>query len=357
MFKKSILRRLHFCMLAFGILMGFIFPVYANFFVHWKDGMFIWFLAGSICAGIIVGVVSYGFVRLLLLKKLQLIADVANSLSNKNIPNSIEIKSNDAVGVIIGGINASIDNIRVLLQEILKITDYSGSILNDFEHVNDGETTLEDLTKSLFFVREIGERLGKSSGESERVVDTALRSMSIVESNFRLTKDKITNYKKNIEEMVYRSDEIEKSLDQIDDIASQTNIISLNASIEASKAGEAGKGFAVVATEVRKLADLTVQSSAAVASQANEIRNNLTSMIEIITDIVSKVEQNNSDVEKLSNDLQLIRKNVGFTNSKSYDLHDSTESLNGNFEKVNASFQLMKEQLTIMSDKINEYQF
>nr|WP_319398157.1 methyl-accepting chemotaxis protein [uncultured Carboxylicivirga sp.] len=357
MLKKSILRRLHFCMLAFGILMGFVFPVYANFFVHWKDGMFIWFLAGSICAGIIVGVVSYGFVRLLLLKKLQLIADVANSLSNKNIPNSIELKSNDAVGVIIGGINASIDSIRVLLQEILKITDYSGSILNDFEHANDGETTLEDLTKSLFYVREIGERLGKSSGESERVVDTALRSMSIVESNFRLTKDKITNYKKNIEEMVYRSDEIEKSLDQIDDIASQTNIISLNASIEASKAGEAGKGFAVVAIEVRKLADLTVQSSAAVASQANEIRNNLTSMIEIITDIVSKVEQNNSDVEKLSKDLQLIRQNVGFTNSKSYDLHDSTESLNGNFEKVNASFQLMKEQLTIMSDKINEYQF
>ncbi|MCU4164664.1 methyl-accepting chemotaxis protein [Carboxylicivirga caseinilyticus] len=357
MFKKSILRRLQLCMLAFGIIMGFVFPVYANFFVHWKEGMFIWFLIGCICAGITVGLVSYGFVKLLLIKKLRLIANVADDLSNKNIPDLIILESNDTIGVIIKGINSSIESIKLLLKEILKVTNYSGTILNDFEHTNNGVTTLEDLNKSLYHVREIGERLGKSSGESERVVNTALRSMGIVENNFKLTQEKIVNYKKVIEEMVHHSDEIEKSLDQIDSIAAQTNIISLNASIEASKAGDAGKGFAVVAGEVRKLADLTVQSSASVASKANEIRSNLNSIIEIISDIVHKVDQNNSDVEKLSEDLQILRTNVGFTNNKSFDLHDSTESLHTNFEKVNASFQMMKEQLSIMTGKINEYQF
>jgi len=357
MIKKSILRLLHFYMLAFGILMGFIFPLYANFFVHWKEGMFIWFLAGSICAGIIVGLVSYGFVQLLLIKELKKIAEVANSLSKKNIPELLSIESNDAVGIIIKGINSSIESIKILLEEILKITDYSGHILNDFENTNNGVTTLEDLNKSLYYVREIGERLGKSSGESEEVVHTALRSMNVVESNFKVTKDKITSYKLVIEEMVHHSDEIERSLEQIDSIAAQTNIISLNASIEASKAGEAGKGFAVVAGEVRKLADMTVDSSANVSLKANEIRKNLNSMIEIISDIISKVEQNNEDVEVLSKDLQILGKNVGFTNSKSYDLHDSTESLHNNFEKVNESFKIMKEQLNIMNSKIKEYQF
>lgn len=344
-------------MMAFGIMMGFIFPVYANFFVQWKDGMFVWFLIGCIAAGVTVGLVSYGFVKYLLIKKLKVIADVAGNLSNKTIPALLDIKSNDAVGVIIDGLNSSIKSIKLLLEEILKVTDYSGQILNDFESANNGLTTMEDLRDSLLNVKQIGEGLEESSGKSEKVVKTALRSMGVVEHNFKLTQSKISEYKAVIEQMVNISDEINQSVEQIDDIAAQTNIISLNASIEAGRAGEAGKGFAVVAGEVRKLAEMTVYSSASVATKANEIRANLNSMIEIINDIMVKVEQNNTDVEQLSKDLQFIQTNVGYTHSKSYELHDSTEALNSNYSKVNKSLDQLKEQLSIMSGKLNEYQF
>jgi len=354
--KKSILRKLQVYMMAFGIMMGFIFPIYANYFVHWKEGMFIWFLIGCLAAGVTVGLVSYGFVKYLLIKKLKVIADVASNLSNKTIPALLDLESNDAVGVIIGGLNSSIESIKLLLEEILKVTDYSGQILNDFENAANGVTTMEDLRDSLLNVKQIGEGLGKSSGESEKVVHTALRSMGVAERNFKLTQSKISEYKEVIEQMVNISDEINQSVEQIDDIAAQTNIISLNASIEASRAGEAGKGFAVVAGEVRKLAEMTVHSSGSVGAKANEIRANLNSMIEIINDIMVKVEQNNTDVEQLSKDLQIIQTNVAYTNSKSYELHDSTEALNSNYAKVNKSLDLLKEQLSIMSGKINEYQ-
>ena len=75
--QKSILLKLKIYMISFGVVMGFVFPVYANFFVVFNEGMKIFFIIGCLLAGITVGLVSFAFVRNILLKPLLLVSDVA----------------------------------------------------------------------------------------------------------------------------------------------------------------------------------------------------------------------------------------------------------------------------------------
>lgn len=359
MINNSILRRLRLYMISFGVLMGFIFPVYANFFVEWKSGMFYWFVAGCLAAGITVGLVSYAFVKVILIKKLKRIAHVADDLSNKRMPESINIDSNDEVGTIIKGINTSISSIKILLEEILKITSYSKEILNEVdekEGVNESNT-LYDLKEGINHVNEIGYQLGEGSSKSIQFVKSALGAMGQTQTNFFETSKKVKAYEQSVELMIDHSTAINSAIEAIDGIAAQTNIISLNASIEAKRAGDAGKGFSIVASEIRKLAEQTVTSSSLVAQKSEGISSRLETMKEILLDIINSVEINNSDVRQISNSLEGIREGVEFTHSQSHELNASTQSLNDLYRIVKESFNKLTEQIDRLSVHIEEYKF
>ncbi|THB75479.1 MAG: hypothetical protein D6B28_00310 [Gammaproteobacteria bacterium] len=77
----SILKRLLLAFFGFGILMGGVFPVYASFFVDWKEGMFIWFVTGCLVAGIVLGLINYFLVKIILLKPISSLAKVAEHIS------------------------------------------------------------------------------------------------------------------------------------------------------------------------------------------------------------------------------------------------------------------------------------
>ena len=90
--NKSILRTVFIAYMSFGILMGAVFPFYAGFFVDWKEGMYIWFVLGCLVAGSIIGVVAYHIMKVLLIKQLAIIANVAMAISEKDLTQRLSLQ-------------------------------------------------------------------------------------------------------------------------------------------------------------------------------------------------------------------------------------------------------------------------
>lgn len=106
----------------------------------------------------------------------------------------------------------------------------------------------------------------------KNIVDFGKANINELTESSKLSEDNMRDITKNVEELSKMAENINHITDIITGIASQTNLLSLNASIEAARAGESGKGFAVVANEIKKLADQSITSSQDITNLITEIQ-------------------------------------------------------------------------------------
>lgn len=121
---------------------------------------------------------------------------------------------------------------------------------------------------------------GERASSSGQVMSEAIKDMQSVSSM-------VSNAASEIEELTRRSDEIRNIVAVIREIADQTNLLALNAAIEAARAGEQGRGFAVVADEVRKLAERTQSST-------GEIGDRVSSILQVTQQAMQSMNQANA---------------------------------------------------------------
>lgn len=139
------------------------------------------------------------------------------------------------------------------------------------------------LNETASTVQELGVTASQTTDKANLVVESAEKSMGIsskgheafnssVESMFEI-RTKVERIAVQILELSSHTQKIGSIINTVDEIAETTNLLALNASIEASKAGEAGRGFQVVASEIRKLAEQSKRSVADIAAIISEIQN------------------------------------------------------------------------------------
>lgn len=214
-----------------------------------------------------------------------------NEMANQNL--NVRTEHEDVYVGSFRSILLSMRNMKEALSSAMRQVNHSAGEVSDASNQLSASAQMlgQGTTEQASSVEELASRI---SVISEQVKNTAKGALDARGQTHQTGEDvllcnqKMQNLVNAMERIQESSDEIEKILKTIDDIAFQTNILALNAAVEAARAGTAGKGFAVVAEEVRNLAG----KSAAAAKTTSELIENSTDAVHIGTEIA----RNTADV-------------------------------------------------------------
>jgi len=211
----------------------------------------------------------------------------------------------DVLGSVVDAFNLMLDSISELVSDVrgsgrrvtvsaVSILDAARKILDDSKRqgkeihqvtamVQKSSRSMQRVSISADMANEESQRATIEAKEGARQVNDTIRNMQRIRSNVQATS-------KTIKMLGDRSLEINAIVEMINDISARTNILSLNAAIEASKAGEQGKGFAVVADEIRKLAERTTNATKDISSFIEDIQIETNDAVLAMEEVTREVE-------------------------------------------------------------------
>jgi len=213
--------------------------------------------------------------------------------------------TNDALGNVVDSVNYMLDNFCKVLERVRKgavdVQSNANEILIASEEMSTGAVQQDqEITNTSSAVEELTVSMKQVSNNAEASAEAARRALDAAEQGNRSVRDTLEGMQrirssvqataKRIKALGDRSLEISDIVNVINDITEQTNLLALNAAIEAARAGEAGRGFAVVADEVRKLAEHSRNATKDIAALIKAIQAETNDAVVVMEEGTKEVE-------------------------------------------------------------------
>ncbi|HAS6305805.1 TPA: HAMP domain-containing protein [Vibrio vulnificus] len=323
-----------------------------------------WSVLIALAALAVFTIVIFLSISVSLTRSLDRISQVIKAVSNGDLSRRLTLSSNanDEFNQLSQSVNESCENLGKLVSEVQEsshsLAGHAGELrvgLDKFAH-HQGEilgqtqllasateevsVTTQEVSNSLEFVTQISRASNQAAEDGGKIISEAIGSLEQVAQILNSAAG-------HISQLEEASSKIDSVMDIINGIAEQTNLLALNAAIEAARAGEQGRGFAVVADEVRSLAVRTVDAVSEITGTIQTMKNESAEVIQYISSSGQTIEKGQQKGHEAMDALKHIT-------AKADEANHQTEIILSSIKELATTSQSMADSMTQISQAMRE---
>jgi len=316
------------------------------------------FMTVLVLAGTLVAIGLGIFISRSITTPLGEAVSVANSLAEGDLTVNVDVTSKDETGQLMAALQHMVENLRDMISSTVEISTGIASASNQLHSTStqiatgaeevasqtntvataseEMSATSSDIARNCSMAADASRQTTESANAGAKVVGETICGMNVIADRVRQTS-------KTIEALGARSEQIGDIVGTIEDIADQTNLLALNAAIEAARAGEHGRGFAVVADEVRALAERTTKATREIGEMIKAIQKETQEAVKAMDEGVREVEKGAVSSQKSGEALEEILERISEVTMQVNQIATAAEEQTATTGEVTSNIQQITE--------------